>query len=259
MRPSPTPSRALKSLASFIVRPAVLVLFAFALLIGTPAPSAEGATVNILVGDFWFCSAGFQSGVCLTTVTLGDTVSWDFSPATFVHTSTDCAGNCGSPPFGSVWDSGFVAGNGPKFQHTFNSAGVFLYYCTLHPLFMRGQITVTGQAASYDLETTNGNIKGIDLAGPIRAKTRNGSINVEVDLPPDSTSTMETGIGDVNITLPVEVSVDVFGAVKIGRIEAPEFATIGEAGHEVKGVFNGGDAELYMQLKNGTIRLKIAP
>ena len=130
---------------------------------------------------------------------------------------------------------------------------------TVTVLTDNGQITVTGPAASYDLETTNGNIKGIDLAGPIRAKTRNGSINVEVDLPPDSTSTMETGIGDVNITLPVEVSVDVFGAVKIGRIEAPEFATIGEAGHEVKGVLNGGDAELYMQLKNGTIRLKVAP
>lgn len=130
---------------------------------------------------------------------------------------------------------------------------------TVTVLTDNGQITVTGPAASYDLETTNGNIKGIDLAGPIRAKTRNGSINVEVDLPADSTSTMETGIGDVNITLPVGVSVDVFGAVKIGRIEAPEFATIGEAGHEVKGVFNGGDADLYMQLNNGTIRLKLAP
>ena len=130
---------------------------------------------------------------------------------------------------------------------------------TVTVLTDNGQITVTGPAASYDLETTNGNIKGIDLAGPIRAKTRNGSINVDVDLPPDSTSTMETRIGDVNITLPVEVSVDVFGAVKVGRIEAPEFATIGEAGHEVKGVLSGGDAELYMQLNNGTIRLKIAP
>ncbi len=130
---------------------------------------------------------------------------------------------------------------------------------TVTVLTDNGQITVTGPAASYDLETTNGNIKGIDLAGPIRAKTRNGSINVEVDLPPDSTSTMETRIGDVNITLPVEASVDVFGAVKVGRIEAPEFATIGEAGHEVKGVLSGGDAELYMQLNNGTIRLKIAP
>lgn len=130
---------------------------------------------------------------------------------------------------------------------------------TVTVLTDNGQITVTGPAASYDLETTNGNIKGIDLAGPIRAKTRNGSINVEVDLPADSTSTMETRIGDVNITLPVGISVDVFGAVKIGRIEAPEFATVGEADHEVKGVLNGGDAELNMQLNNGTIRLKIAP
>ena len=122
-----------------------------------------------------------------------------------------------------------------------------------------GQITVTGPAASYDLETVNGNIKGIGLTGPIQAKTRNGSINVDVDLPPDSTSTMETRNGDVNVTLGIESSVDVFGAVRVGRIEAPEFATIGRKGHEVYGVLNGGDAELYMQLKNGTIRLKTAP
>ena len=143
-QPSLSPSRALKSLVSFVVRPAVLGLFAFALLIGTPAPSAEGATVDVLVGDFWFCSAGFQNGVCPTTITVGDTVSWDFSGASFTHTTTDCAGDCGSPPFGTEWDSGFVAGGGPAFQHTFNSAGVFLYRCTIHPLQMRGQITVTG-------------------------------------------------------------------------------------------------------------------
>ncbi len=122
-----------------------------------------------------------------------------------------------------------------------------------------GRITVTGPAASYDLETTNGNINGIGLTGPIRAKTRNGSINVEVDLPPDTISTMETRNGDVNVTIPVEASVDVFGAVRVGRIEAPEFATVDDKRHEVEGVLNGGDAELFMQLKNGTIRLKIAP
>ena len=38
-----------------------------------------------------------------------------------------------------------------------------------------------------------------------------------------------------------------------------EFATIGAKGHEVEGVLNRGDARLRMQLKNGTIRLKIAP
>ncbi|MCH7700003.1 MAG: hypothetical protein IH865_13795, partial [Chloroflexi bacterium] len=110
MRPSPSPSRALKSLALFVVRPAALALFAFALLIGTPAPPAEGATITILVGDFWFCSAGFQpvDQVCPTTIAVGDTVSWDFSPSTFAHTTTDCNGDCGSPPFGTEWGSPFV-------------------------------------------------------------------------------------------------------------------------------------------------------
>ncbi len=122
-----------------------------------------------------------------------------------------------------------------------------------------GLISVTGPAASYDLETVNGNIKGVGLSGPIRAKTRNGSINVDIELPPDTTSTMETRNGDVNVTLPVEASVEVFGAVKVGRIEAPAFASVDEKRHQVSGVLNGGDAELFMQLKNGTIRLKMAP
>lgn len=122
-----------------------------------------------------------------------------------------------------------------------------------------GQIKVTGPAASYDLETVNGNITGIGLDGPIRAKTRNGSINVDIILPPDSTSLMETRNGDVNVTLPSNASVDVFGAVKVGRIEAPQWAVVDVKRHQVAGVLNGGDADLFMQLKNGTIRLKTAP
>ncbi len=144
IRPSSSPWQPLKSLASFAVRPVLLALFAFALLIGTPAPSAEGATVEILVGDAWFCSAGFANGVCPTTITVGDTVSWDFSGTLVSHTTTDCGGNCSMAPIGAVWDSTKVQAGGPKFQHTFNSTGVFLYYCTFHPLQMRGQITVTG-------------------------------------------------------------------------------------------------------------------
>ncbi len=145
MRPSPSPTRALNALASFVVRPAALALFAFALLIGAPAPSAEGATVTILVGDLWFCSAGFQNGVCPTTIRVGDTVSWDFPPPGIsAHTTTDCVGDCGSLPFGTGWDSGLVVAGGPKFQHTFTSTGVFPYRCSVHPLQMRGQITVTG-------------------------------------------------------------------------------------------------------------------
>jgi hypothetical protein len=130
---------------------------------------------------------------------------------------------------------------------------------TVRVITNNGKITVTGPAASYDLQAINGNIKGVGLTGPVWAKTRNGSINVDMAPPPDSSSTMETRNGDVNITLPADANVNVFGAVKVGRIEAPEFATIGAKGHEVEGVLNRGDARLRMQLKNGTIRLKIAP
>ncbi len=138
-----TSVHSLGAFAALAVRPLALALFVAALFMVAPAPVTEGATTNILVGDSWFCSAGFQGGVCPTTITVGDTVSWDFNSASFAHTTTDCGGNCSVGPFGAVWDSGTISGGG-TFQHTFNSAGVFPYLCTLHSPFMRGTITVTG-------------------------------------------------------------------------------------------------------------------
>ena len=128
------------------MRRAVLVLVADILLVGSPAPRAEGATTVIAVGDFWFCDSGFAFGVvCPTTVTVGDTVEWDFSSSIFPHTSTDCGTGCGlgEGPFGGVWDSGTIFGGGGPFQFTFTETGTFLYYCTIHPTTMLGEITVT--------------------------------------------------------------------------------------------------------------------
>jgi hypothetical protein len=117
-------------------------LLATILLGGSPAPRAEAATTIIPVGDFWFCNSSHANGVCPTSVALGDTVEWDFGPSIFVHTSTDCGTGCGTGPFGGVWDSGNISPGG-TYQFTFNTPGVYPYYCTIHPTAMQGEITVT--------------------------------------------------------------------------------------------------------------------
>ena len=70
------------------------------------------------------------------TIARGTRVTWVWNdPAT--HTTTSNPGQADS------WDSGFLTGNGSQFSHTFNSAGVFSYMCTVHGPAMSGTVTVT--------------------------------------------------------------------------------------------------------------------
>ena len=69
-------------------------------------------------------------------VAVGTTVTWTNNDAT-LHTAV--SGDPSSGPSG-VFDSGLLA-KGKTFQHKFDTAGTFDYYCTLHP-FMIGQIVV---------------------------------------------------------------------------------------------------------------------
>lgn len=107
----------------------------------TPHPDAAQETATIAVGDLWFCDASFQNGVCETTINAGDTVVWDFSGATAPHTTTDCGDSCDAPSGSPFWNSGTVS-DGSTFQFTFNEPGTYSYLCAIHPVPMRGQITV---------------------------------------------------------------------------------------------------------------------
>jgi plastocyanin len=69
-------------------------------------------------------------------VAVGTTVTWTNNDAT-LHTAT--SGTPDSGPSGE-FDSSYLA-KGKTFQHTFDKAGTFDYYCTLHP-FMIGQVVV---------------------------------------------------------------------------------------------------------------------
>ena len=73
-----------------------------------------------------------------STVSPGTTVTWTNDDTT-IHTVVE-----GGPQSGGAtpaFDSSIVA---PKatFEHTFDTAGEFDYYCSLHP-FMTGKVTVT--------------------------------------------------------------------------------------------------------------------
>ena len=73
------------------------------------------------------------------TVPAGSTVTWTNGDST-IHTVVQ-----GSPEGGSgetpAFDSSIIA-NGATWEHTFDTAGEFDYYCSLHP-FMTGEVTVT--------------------------------------------------------------------------------------------------------------------
>ena len=112
----------------------------------TLSPQAHAVeTVTVTAGDLWFCDASFQNGVCDTKITVGDTVSWDFTGALEPHTTTECGSSC--PPTGTpLWHSGFIPPGDPVYPRTFDAPGTFLYYCTVHPTEMFGQIVVNSAA-----------------------------------------------------------------------------------------------------------------
>jgi nitrite reductase (NO-forming) len=72
------------------------------------------------------------------TVSKGTTVSWTNGDST-LHTVTSGSAEAGNS--GTEFDSSYLAA-GKTFQHQFNIAGTFDYYCTLHP-YMKGKVVVT--------------------------------------------------------------------------------------------------------------------
>ena len=73
------------------------------------------------------------------TVSKGTTVSWTNGDTT-LHTVTSGNPEAGNSS-GTEFDSSYLAA-GKTFQHQFNTAGTFDYYCTLHP-YMKGKVVVS--------------------------------------------------------------------------------------------------------------------
>lgn len=122
----------------------VVAGFAASLLVSSGPASATTTTVP--VGDMWFCSASFQGGVCETTITVGDTVAWDFSGASTAHTVTECGASCDTATSTPLFNSGVIQ-DGSTFRFQFTQAGTYRYLCRVHPFDMRGRIVVRVTAA----------------------------------------------------------------------------------------------------------------
>ncbi|MGZ5509470.1 MAG: plastocyanin/azurin family copper-binding protein [Nitrososphaeraceae archaeon] len=74
------------------------------------------------------------------TVSSGSTVTWTNDDAT-IHTVTEGSPQGGGAGVTPAFDSGIIAPTA-IWENTFDTAGEFNYYCSLHP-FMTGKVTVT--------------------------------------------------------------------------------------------------------------------
>ena len=118
-------------------------LLAFAAATVAPVVAAE---VDVAI-------VGTQFEPATITIAQGDTVTW---------TVEQSIGQPHSVTSGSVEDAGRLFDSGSSglrnesesYQHTFNEAGEFDYFCIVHPVQMTGKVVVLapGQSAPPDVE-----------------------------------------------------------------------------------------------------------
>jgi plastocyanin len=79
------------------------------------------------------------------TVHVGDTVTWTVTQAIAEPHSVTSGTDASDPNNAKLFDSGInLRNNGDHFSYTFTTAGMFPYYCQVHPTVMKGTITVEG-------------------------------------------------------------------------------------------------------------------
>jgi len=127
----------------------ILTVFVTALMLSVPQVFAENASVSIPQGtSVPGCEATDQCYIPYeVTIDVGGVVTWS-NDDTAAHTVT--AGSAAGGPSG-VFDSGlFMAGT--TFDHKFEAAGEFPYFCMVHP-WMQG-VVVVGDAMEKQPKST---------------------------------------------------------------------------------------------------------
>jgi plastocyanin len=95
----------------------------------TTTTAAPGGTTHAVgVGQFFFSPTP-------VTISVGDTITW--TNLDIPHTVTSGS----SPSANGIWDSGVLL-DGESFSRTFNEAGTFQYFCTIHPTQMIATVVV---------------------------------------------------------------------------------------------------------------------
>ena len=165
----------LAAVATSAVVVAGLAVVLLVLGVGPPGPAqASHGTVDIAVGNRWFCSSSFGSGVVHTaTIHVGDSVRWGGATNPYpgcstgwagTHTVSECTDgtftNC-TDPFGThdvdaqnpINESGFKGSDSTNGPITFPTAGTYYYYCRLHPADSRGRVVVQALATATPTPT----------------------------------------------------------------------------------------------------------
>lgn len=107
------------------------------------------AAAPVLGADHAVGIAGLKFEPAQITIAPGDTVTWTVTESIGAqHTVT--SGKPNDPDVGARFDSGTTSlqENDETFQHAFDTAGVFDYYCRIHPVDMTGQVTVVAPGQS---------------------------------------------------------------------------------------------------------------
>ena len=226
-------------------------------VLSTIAPSAFAQTVSAPVGS---ALPGCEdTDECFIpskiTVDVGATVTW-INDDTAAHTVT--SGSAVDGPDGVFDSSLFMAGK--TFEHTFDTAGTYPYFCMVHP-WMNGFVIVQEAMAEeggimVSIETTEGKAgETVDITVTITDVEGNSVEHVNYDImATHGTETVldDTGVHDhdgvmthttsalpmdASSTIPVNVSVEFLGfgidppfTGAIGYVETaqivPEFGTI---------------------------------
>ncbi len=106
----------------------------------TPTPTQPAPGVRIVnVGGSGFNFTDTVSGNSTTSITTGTTVRWVWLSGFHSTTSGSCPG--GTCTADGIWSS--TSGSGLTFEHTFNTAGDFDYFCNVHRAMMQGQVLVS--------------------------------------------------------------------------------------------------------------------
>ncbi len=153
-----------------------LLLIPFAAMINMGNASAANVNVKMQAGaSDPSANKGFDPKE--VHIAVGDTVVW-FNDDAATHTVT--SGVPGQNDTGSLFDSMSEPKTGlvkptKTWQHTFDKAGEFPYFCSLHP-YMVGEVYVGGEAAPPTVPPPT------EMPGAMVLPTDNKSVNVEVTL-----------------------------------------------------------------------------